>query len=69
MSIPSKLTIKKRLKELRGLVESSKDPYVSRMAQAMEHAIIWATSDTVGWASPANEAIALAEILRKECKS
>jgi hypothetical protein len=66
MSVPSKRTINKRLKGLRELIDSSRDPVVVRIAYAMETAIIWATHDTHGWNSPAQDAIELATILRIE---
>lgn len=66
MSIPSQRTIKRRLKELRTLIDASKDPAEQRIAYAMEEAIRWATSDTVGWNPPAMVAVDLASMLRKE---
>lgn len=66
MSVPSQRTIKRRLKELRALIDTSNDPAVTRIAYGMECAIIWATEDTVGWGSPVTAAKELAEILRKE---
>lgn len=66
MSIPSKRTIRKRLNELRALIDCSEDPAVQRIAYGMEDAIRWATLDTVGWKSPAETAVQLARLLRKE---
>lgn len=68
MSIPSNRTIKRRLKQLRLLIDTSKDPVVSKIAYAMETAITWATSDTVGWKPPAEEAVELAVLLHQELK-
>ena len=68
MSIPSKRTIKKRMKELRSLIDNSKDPVVQRIAYGMETAITWATEDTVGWEAPAVTAADLAFLLRREIK-
>lgn len=68
MSIPSKRTVRKRLKELRSLIDVSKDPAVQRIAYGMECAIRWATEDTFGWEPPAQNAVALARILRNEMK-
>ena len=68
MSIPSQRTIKRRLKELRALIDTSKDPAVTRIAYGMECAIRWATSDTVGWEPPAVIANDLAIMLRRELK-
>jgi hypothetical protein len=66
VSKPSERTIKLRLKELRALIDGSSDPAVNRIAYAMEHAIRWATLDTTGWERPAQTALDLAAILRKE---
>lgn len=66
MSIPSKRTVTRRLKELRTLIDTDKDPTVTRIAYAMEGAIRWATCDTVGWEPPAKEAIILAKFLRED---
>jgi hypothetical protein len=69
MSIPSKRTITKRLKELRALIESTDDPIIARMAQGMETAIRWATADTVGWETPAHDAVIMAGILKNELRA
>lgn len=66
MSIPSQRTIKRRLKELRTLIDTSKDPCVTRIAYGMECAIRWAIEDTSGWPSPEEEALILGDILRRE---
>jgi hypothetical protein len=66
MSIPSKRTIKKRLTELRDLVDHNPDPIVQRIAYGMESAIRWATEDTKGWPAPEAEAKLLAKFLREE---
>lgn len=66
MSIPSQRTIKRRLKELRTLIDNDPDPAVQRIAYAMEDAIRWAVEDTVGWEPPATIAKDLALILRRE---
>lgn len=68
MSIPSKRTLKKRLKELRDLIDTSEDPCVQRIAYGMETAIRWATEDTKGWIPPAEDAQELARLLRNELK-
>jgi hypothetical protein len=68
MSIPSKRTIKRRLKELRVLIDNNQDPAVQRIAYAMETAIRWATEDTVGWTPPADDAKLLAKYLHQELK-
>ena len=66
MSIPSQRTLKRRLKELRTLIDESKDPAQQRIAYAMETAIRWATEDTVGWEAPVICAKDLATMLRRE---
>ena len=66
MNGPSERTIKRRLKELRTLIDTSNDPAVQRIAYGMETAIRWATEKTVGWPPPAVEAELLAKILREE---
>jgi hypothetical protein len=68
MSIPNKRTIKKRLKELRALVDTHPDPAVQRIAYGMETAIRWATEDTVGWTPPAKDAVELARLLYGEIR-
>lgn len=66
MSIPSQRTIKRRLKELRTLIDTDPDPAVQRIAYGMETAIRWATENTVGWEAPAVTAKDLAVMLRRE---
>jgi hypothetical protein len=63
---PSQRTIKKRLKELRVLIDNNPDPAVQRIAYGMECAIRWATERTVGWEAPAITAVDLAGMLRRE---
>jgi hypothetical protein len=63
---PHDRTIKRRLKELRLQIDASKDPAIKRISYAMETAITWASSKTVGWESPAATARDLATILRRE---
>jgi hypothetical protein len=59
-------TIRRRLKEVREVIEKSPDPIESRVAQAVETAIRWATEDTVGWCSPADDARLMARIIHDE---
>ncbi len=66
MSIPSQRTLKRRLKELRTLIDASKDPAEQRVAYAMETAIRWATEDTKGWEAPVVCATDLAKMVRRE---
>lgn len=60
----NKQSIAAQLKDLRRLIDSSKDPCEYRIAYAMETAIVWATSNTEG--GMAVEARLLAKILREE---
>jgi len=62
----SQRTINKHLKELRELIDTSKDPLETRIAYAMETAVRWATEDTVGWEGLKDQAINEAAILKKE---
>ena len=66
LSGPARSTIRRRVNELRDLIDTTKDPYEARIAYAMETAIRWATEHTVGWQPPAKEARLLAEMLRTE---
>ena len=63
---PSERTIKRRLRELRRLIDASKDPAEQRIAYGMECAIRWAREETVGWEAPVVTARDLAVILRRE---
>ncbi len=63
----TKKQITKTLKELRKLLEDKNtDTITSRVAQAMETAIIWATEDTDWDMSMSEEAKLLAEFAREE---
>ena len=66
LSGPSRSTIRRRLKDLRTLIDTTKDPYEARIAYAMETAIRWATEHTVGWQPPAKEARILAAMLKTD---
>jgi len=63
---PSDRAIRRSLKELRELIDTSKDPIETRIAYAMETAIIWATSKTVGWPKMVDDARLMASRLRNE---
>lgn len=63
---PSAAAIRKAIKELRVLIDTTKDPCESRIAYAMETAIVWATKHTEGWSAPAITARQLAKFLRQE---
>lgn len=52
----SPATIKRHLKQLRSEVINGDDPVASRVAYAMEQAIRWATENTRGWPSLAEQA-------------
>ena len=64
--IPSKRTIKKRLKELRVLIDTHPDLAVQRVAYGMECVIRWATERTCGWEAPAVTAVDIAGLIRRE---
>lgn len=66
MSRPSKAKIDATLKDLRKLIDTSKDPCEQRIAYGMETAIRWATEDTRGWGGMAVFAKDLAKLLRQE---
>ena len=68
MSIPSQRTIKKCIKELRVLIDISKDPAVTKIAYGMECALRWVIEDTVGWETPAQTVKDLAAALHNELK-
>lgn len=59
-------TIQRHLRHLRKLIDESGDPHEQRLAYAMETAIRWATTHTVGWGCMAKEAALLAELLKKD---
>ena len=63
---PSERTLGRELKRLRAQIDNSKDPIVTRISYAMECAIRWAREHTVDWPMPAESAIELADLLRKE---
>jgi len=63
---PSSRTVRLRKKELRNLIDTSKDPAEQRIAYAMESAITWAREKTVGWESPVIIAKDLARMLHGE---
>ena len=68
MSIPNKQKVNAQLRDLRKLIDSTKDPCEFRIAYAMETAIRWATENTDGWQGMAIEAKEQAKILREELK-
>lgn len=63
---PSMSTVRRRLKEVRDVIENSPDPIESRVAYAVETAIRWATEDTVGWFTPADDARLTAQFIRSD---
>lgn len=63
---PSASTIRRHLRRLRKLIDESGDPCEQRVAYAMETAIRWATTHTVGWGCMAKDAVLLAELLKKD---
>jgi hypothetical protein len=46
---PTPKRIKEELARLRKLIDTTDDVLVSRIAYSMEHAIEWATKNTVHW--------------------
>lgn len=65
---PNQRTIKRHLKELRELIDSTDDFIEARIAYAMETAVRWATENTVDWDSLVKQAKDEATILRQEIK-
>lgn len=65
---PTRATIKRAIRELREIVDESRDPYAVRIAYAVEHALRWASEYTVGWPSPATDVKLEAKLLREEAK-
>ena len=59
-------TIRRNLKELRAIIETSNNPIETRIAYAMEQAVRWAVEDTRGWPSLAKDAKDNADILASE---
>lgn len=68
-AVKSDSTIRRNLRALRKICETSKDPIESRMAQAMESAIRWAREDTRGWPQMDVEAREMTKILRRDIQS
>jgi hypothetical protein len=58
-------TLQRELKKLRKIVETSKDPLETRIAYTIEHAIRWATQETVGWPRPHKEVSDVAKMVEK----
>lgn len=65
----SKATIRRHVKALRALIDTTEDPYQRRIAYAMETALRWASIDTVGWPAMRAEALTLAKLLRDETRA
>lgn len=61
-------TIKKNLKELRELIDTSPDIFEHRMAYTIETALRWAIEDTVGWPDMIQEAKDAAWLLKKRVR-
>lgn len=63
---PSPSTIRRRLRELRKLIEDPQtDKVTVRVAYESEQMIRWATEKTVGWPSPADSARETARMIRE----
>lgn len=69
MKKPSQKEIKAALKKLRRMCEQSPNPAESRIAQAMETAIRWATEKTHGWSPMDEEARQLAIYTNEEIRT
>jgi hypothetical protein len=65
----SRRDVGRALRELRVLLEGTKDPAEARIAYGMECAIRWVTEDTVGWKRPAEDTKELAKYLRDELQA
>lgn len=63
---PSPSTIRRRLRELRKLIDDPHtDNLTARVAYESEQMIRWATEKTVGWPSPADSARETALMIRE----
>lgn len=63
---PSAGSIRRSIKLLRKLIDSSGDPVVFRIAYAVETALRWATTETTGWERPEKDVLIIAEFLRQD---
>lgn len=66
---PSQRTITQNLKELRALIDTTKDPILCRIAYEMETAVRWATEKTVGWPRLRQQALEATNMLRVELQA
>jgi hypothetical protein len=64
--MPADSTVKRQLASLRRVINHSPDAVASRIAYAMEVAILWARTETCGWTPMAEEALQEAKLLREE---
>ena len=63
----SMATIRRHKTELRELIDASDaDPIVARIAYAMETALLWVSQPTRGWLGMRDEAIQIAECLKRD---
>lgn len=63
--VKSDANIRRTLKALRKIVDTTKDPMEKRVAYIVETAIRWATEKTSGWNRPENEVADDCTMLRK----
>lgn len=62
----SRAAIKRTLRALRKMIESSSDPIETRMAWEVENAIRWITEKTVGWQEPHKSVVSGVSLLEQE---
>ena len=62
----SKRTIKRNLRELRKLIDTSEDVLLSRIAYAIETAVRWTIEDTTNWEGLCDQAKSEADLLKKQ---
>lgn len=66
---PSERTIKKQIRKLREIVDTSKDPIATRLAYTVENALRWMTEETTwGGNFPVSDVANETENLRKELR-
>lgn len=61
-------TMRLAMRELRDVIDNDPDPIVQRVAYGMETVLRWSRLQTVGWKRPAEEARAIAAVLREELR-
>lgn len=61
-------TIRRHLRQLRKLIDSTDDPALGRMAYAIECAVRWSREDVVGWPGLCEQATAETKFLLEEIR-